>query len=173
MKTMKIVAVSDVRTDKNDREYKLVTLSNPSVMEVVDPESGEVFKARVQALKASMPAYKNSYLDDTPDFLWESEVGDIVLGEVVTRKVPSYTIEDENQESREVSLYTCAVLGSSEDEKTWETAIEKAFKNNGHTLTGEESPATEQATVSMTANAPEEDESVPEESEKEKSQLEF
>jgi hypothetical protein len=157
MKTMKVIAVSDVKQDKNGRDYKVVTLSNPSVVTMMDVETGELITAKVPPLKSKVTAYKETYLDDTPSFLWDAVEGETVLGSVVTRKVPVYDISD-GDVSRKVETYTCAVVANSDDSETWEVAIEKAFKNNGHPLNAEDAQTSDTIKVSLSEPETEEEE---------------
>lgn len=124
-----IVSVSDVLKDKNGRDFKIIELSNPTKTTVVDETTGEILIARIPAKRAKINAYKESYLDDKPHFLWDSKVGEVVAGEIVTREVMPYEINE-----RAVNTYTTAVFGNTDDKKAFEIEIERTFKNNGHPI---------------------------------------
>ena len=135
MKTMTVVAVSEVKTDKNDRSYKTVALRNQTKVNVVDPETGEIFTAHVPAKTAKINAYEESYLDGTPSFLYDLEEGAKVLGKIVTREVEEYEIVNEKG-ARAVRSYSTPVFGNS-DQPDWDLNITKAFRSAGHPLPGD------------------------------------
>jgi len=130
-KFLTVISVSDVRKDKNGRDYKLVELSNPEVETYVDEDTGEIIKALVEAKSVMTTAYKESYLNDKPSFLWKATEGMKVVGSIETRPVRPYVIGD-----REVNTYSAAVF-VKDDHPLFEVAVQKVFKSAGHPLVGD------------------------------------
>lgn len=146
-----VVEVSEVRQDKNGRNYKLVTFQSPQHKEVVDQTTGEIMLVRMPARTSSITRYEESYLDDKMQYLYDAEVGEKVPGAVVTRSVKEYEID-----GRPVSTYSTIVLGMTDD-PAFESAINAAFKSAGHEINENKSvtlPVTERASA-VKASQPE------------------
>lgn len=140
---MTVVAISEVKQDKNNRDYKTISLRNPTKVSMVDEESGEIFTAHIPAKTAKINAYQESYLDGTPSFLYDLESGAKVLGEIVTREVEQYEIVNEKG-TRAVDSYSTPVFGNSDD-SLWESNVTKAFRSAGHPLPGDVTSTEEKA----------------------------
>lgn len=130
MNLIKVTSVSDIRTDKNGREYKLVEFTNPDHAQVVDETTGELLLVRVQAKRATITQYKESYLNNKPDFMWDAKLGEFTMGEVVTREVAPYQID-----GKEINTYTTVVFGDN-TKPSWEIEVQKAFRSAGHPIAG-------------------------------------
>lgn len=124
-----VVKVSEDRTDKNGRNYKVVTFQSPNTIEIVDATTGELLNVRVPARRSSITRYEESYLDNQMHYMYDAVVGEKVPGQIVTREVPAYEID-----GRAVTNYTTVVLGMT-NEPAFESAIKQAFKSAGHDYT--------------------------------------
>lgn len=129
---VKIVAVSEERTDKNGRIFKLITVSSATNKEVTDPATGEIFFAVGKPKKTTIVAYQKSYLDDAPHYLYDLPVGTRVNGNIVTKTVEPYTIDTANG-PKELTRYTTFVEAEVED-FDYDEIVEKIFENAGHTI---------------------------------------
>lgn len=131
-KVVTIISVSENRTDKNGRIYQAVKVEAPSKREMVDEETGEIFYAIGRPKRATIVAYKMSYLDDAPHYLFDKEPGIRVYGTIVTRKVMPYEIEGDG-DTITVDRYTTFVEATTDDED-FEDRVISAFKSAGHEL---------------------------------------
>lgn len=127
-----VTEVSDMRQDKNGRNYKLVTFQGPQHVEIVDETTGEILLVRVPARTSSMTRYEESYLDDKAHYMFDAVVGEKVPGAIVTREVPAYEID-----GRATTSYSTIVLGMT-NEPSFEAKVRAAFKSAGHILEGAE-----------------------------------
>lgn len=146
MKTLKVVKVengydpqfADKRIDKNGKPYTYVQVSSPSMI-LAENELGEKVKMRVEPKISAFTAYRESYLLDangnpTPQYGHDFQVGELVPGDIVTRKVEKYFIENENgkdefegKKGRWVDIASVIVFGDS-DSPEWELKVQQAFK---------------------------------------------
>jgi len=127
-----VVKVSEERTDKNGRNYKVVTFQSPNTIEIVDATTGELLNVRVPARTTSMVRYQESYLNDQMEYLYDATVGEKIPGKIVTEQVAPYEIN-----GREVNTYTTAVLGMTND-SAFDAEIVRAFRSAGHDLLSQE-----------------------------------
>jgi hypothetical protein len=144
-----VVAVSDSRTDKNGKTYRMVTLQNPVYKTTVDPSTGEIRTILTPALKASHTAYDESYLDGTPEWLCSAKPGDLVEGRVEKRAVEQYEFTGRDGDQRLANSYTSVVFGDT-TQANWEDLVKAAFERNGHKLAESVIPAKR---VDITAGA--------------------
>jgi len=129
---VKIISVSETRTDKNNRTYKAIKVESSNSQEVTDPVTGEIFIAVGRPKRSNVIAYEQSYLDDAPHYLYNVPVGTAVYGTIVSKTVVPYTITTPDG-AREVNRYTTFVEASQTDDG-YDSIVQKAFENAGHTL---------------------------------------
>lgn len=129
---VKIVAISDIRTDKNGREYKLITVTSENRRSVTDPVTQEELLVVGRPKKTSIVSYAKTYLDDAPHYLYDLPVGTAVSGNIVTKSVEPYTIDTSNG-PKELTRYTTFVEADKED-ADYDQIVERAFENAGHTV---------------------------------------
>lgn len=133
--TLKITAISPVKQDKNKKNYKTIEFSTPSEV-LVDTANGKV-AAKALPRKTSINLYEESYLNGDMQFGYDAKLGDIFLGDIVTRKVTPYVIEfintEEETDYRNVDTFSTIVLGDTEA-GNWESLVKSAFKSRGHDL---------------------------------------
>ncbi|MDC6350735.1 hypothetical protein PP178_04160 [Zeaxanthinibacter sp. PT1] len=128
-----IIAVSDVKQDKNGRNYKRLRIESPSFEEVVDPITGEIGYALARPIKTTITAYEQSYLDDAPDYLWNAVAGTKVKGSIQRRTVAPYTFKSSNGDTITATKATVFVEANATDED-FDVAVAKALEASGHTL---------------------------------------
>lgn len=144
MKKVVIVTnVSEVKQDNGEkqehRNYRTIEISTPSKLMLPDPESGNMIPTRVAPRRTSINVYEESYLNNEMEFGYDVEVGERVLGDIVTRRVTPYKIPvidklgNETEEKREVSTYTTVVFGDSEAED-WDIIVKNTFHKRGHEI---------------------------------------
>lgn len=129
---VKIVAISDVRTDKNGREFKLITVSSANRREFTDPVTNESLLVVGRPKRTNIVSYAKTYLDDAPHYLYDLPVGTAVSGNIVTKTVEPYTIETTNG-PKEITRYTTFVEADQED-ADYNQIVQRAFENSGHTI---------------------------------------
>ena len=143
---VKKTAESAVKFDKNGRAYKTCTFSKMAVREVMIPGEGKVI-IEDKPVETSVNLYEQSYLDNKPQYGYNTAIGSYLSGDIVTRKVAPYVINSLNRTSgeiteRTVNTYTTVVfcpIGT--DAAAFESIVATTFKSRGH----------EVATESMTA----------------------
>lgn len=151
-----VVKVSEVLLDKNDKEYKKISVQTSSEKEIVDDSTGEVIKMRVAPRESSFTAYKESYLPGNKmQFGWDFKIGAKVAGDIVKKKVEAYTIQKEDGSITE-PLHIASVIVLGEDiADNWENLVQAAFKNKDFILVGStenKNPAVIAAKVSAQKN---------------------
>lgn len=127
MSLLTVSNVSEVKSDKNGKDYKVVEFSTPNTKDV------NGLKVRVQPKTSSKTFWEESYLDNKMQFGYDFIKGDLVEGNVVTREVAEYEIQVSNEEVRQVTSYTAVVFGDTFD-PSFEIEIQKAFKAAGHEI---------------------------------------
>lgn len=107
---VEVVEVSELKQDKNGRDYKTIRLQGLSQEEVNIAGKKYMVKSRTKAV--SMNQYKQSYLDDRPDAFFDAQVGDFLNVEIHTAEVKPYDIplDDGTGEVRTVTSYTFPVI---------------------------------------------------------------
>lgn len=122
-----VIAISEVKTDKNGREFKTLRLSAPAYKVQSVPGIGEV-RVKTKAKQVSVNAWKESYLDSKPSFGWDAKINDwLSVGIFVATNLEPYEITDTSSgEIREVTSRTFAVEeGTNPDTQ---------LKNDGYTF---------------------------------------
>jgi hypothetical protein len=124
-----VVGVSDVKTDKNKRNFKTLSLATPDKKEVTIP-GGKTVLAKIQPKIGKINVWEENYLNNTADYGYDLKEGDAILGDVVTQKVEAYEIPNpKTGEVYTVNTYSCVVLGDSAS-ASWASAVSKAFTSN-------------------------------------------
>ena len=160
IKVSKLLTVTGVeeKKDKNGLNYKTISVSTASERDVVDEETGEVFKVPVKSKKSSFNVFEHNYLELSalrdelgvakfkdipkerlseiaPDFGYQLEIGKKVEGDIITRRVVPYSIEREDGKTQIANTYTCVVLGNTTEED-FDISIEKEFTRRNHQFEG-------------------------------------
>lgn len=151
MKTsvMTVVAIVDGE-DKNGNKYRNIVVQTPSVAMV---DTGiQVVPVKVKPRLSSFNAWEVSYLESNkglPDFGYDFQVGDVLAGTIVTRKVltairndkreivgyqKTYSIENEGRASTITDEYSAVVIGDTADGQSFDAEIRKAFRRADHPL---------------------------------------
>lgn len=124
---------SEVRQDKNKRNYKIVTFSQETSVEINHPTKGKIV-ALGEKKVSRKKAYEQNYLNQTADLGWSEPVGTIFLGKLVTKAVVPYEFTDERTgEVKTANNYTAIVLGDTTS-PSFESAINSTFKSAGRSL---------------------------------------
>lgn len=125
----RVIDVSDIREDKNGREYRLLRLQGLTLTKEV--HGGIEVTVKAPGRKVSMTQYKESYLDNNPDAFWDSKVGDHVAVEIyAAQNLESYEIVNQDTgESRDVTSYTFPVIRGQNPLNV--------LKNAGHSFEGQ------------------------------------
>lgn len=122
-----VTGISEVKTDKNDREYKTIQVTKVEHKEIVNPLNGQKTIAIGNKRTSAFNAYKENYLGNM-DLGWESKKGEVLLGDLVTRKTTDYIIETADG-IKTVNSATVVVIGDSEDTVTFEKNVVRAFNS--------------------------------------------
>ena len=126
---MIIVVSEQLKKDINGKQYKYFTLFTP---EQIVQETRKHYTVMVKAKpkRCGYIAYATGYNNNQdPDPMYFMSVGDIVDGEIVTKQVEPYIINNEL-----ITTCTVPVFCSREDPIEFEIAIENAIKRAGKTL---------------------------------------
>lgn len=124
-------AESEVKQDRNGRNYKVIDLTEAAMM---NTPFGQVQKPQAQCRSTRIKVQEQSYLNDKEELGYSDPVfnksnpakGGIFEGAIVTRNVQPYEVND-----RVVSTYTTAVFGNTDD-AGFESAVKTRFKSAGH-----------------------------------------
>lgn len=134
MNYVKVIA-TEIAFDRNNREYKRVTLQSLGSDNYVDPITGEVSPVLAPATTVRAIGYKVPYLyEDSdasaiPDWMWNAQPGMVVQGAIVRRQVAPYELNGINRE-----FATVFVAGDSSNAAAFERAVQASFEKSGHTL---------------------------------------
>ena len=124
-KLLFVSGISEVKLDKNEREYKTIQVTKVEHQEVINPLTGKKTVALGNKRTSAFNAYKENYLGEM-DLGWESKVGQALLGDLVSRNTTDYEIESDGV-TRTVSSATAVVIGDSNDDVTFEKNTQRAF----------------------------------------------
>tara|TARA_R100001440_G_scaffold2904_1_gene7765 strand:+ start:3240 stop:3719 length:480 start_codon:yes stop_codon:yes gene_type:complete len=129
------VVATEITTDRNDREYKRVTLGTiAGTQTYTNPSTGEIHPVLAPSKTVRTIGYKVPYLYDeddesaVPDYLWNAVPGMVIEGQIVRREVLPYEINGEMR-----NYHTCFVQGNPNSAE-FPTAISAAFERSGRTL---------------------------------------
>ena len=139
------VSESEIKQDKNQRNYKTVMFSEVVMMKT---PFGEVLKPASQTRTRAHNAYEKSYLNDKEQPGYSDSIfdprnpskGGLFQGEIVSAMVEPYDIIDTRTgEVKVVDKYTAIVFGDS-DSPSFKSDIRAAFKSQGHNISEEAAP---------------------------------
>lgn len=133
MSFVTVVAISEIRKDKNNRNYKLLRMESRANKNIVDPATGEIIPVLARPTKTTITSYEQSYLDEAPDYLWDVEVGQKIYGTIVSREVAPYTFTGSDGNSVTVNRYKVFVEGTQMDDN-FEELVARAFASAGREL---------------------------------------
>ena len=103
-----VTNVSDNKVDKNNREYKVITLTTPEYHHCIDKFQKLTLALKAEKQYAKLTAWKEPYVSEHEDFGYSLQLEDKILGSIVTMQVEPYSINE-----RIVEQYTTIVLGDS------------------------------------------------------------
>jgi hypothetical protein len=138
-------------TDKSGNEFKTLTLSCTTFNTLVHPVTGATVNALGSSTNQTLNAWSTG-VDSPYNHLFNATVGTAVVGNLETREVEAYQIEDNiagQTTMRTVNTYTCFVAEDPTSAR-YEQAVRNAFRWNGHNLATEDAPA---ATIEVAAPA--------------------
>lgn len=143
IKTLEVMN-REVRTSKSEKtkgkEYAVVHVKTPNITMADDPRNpGRKIPVKLKAKdgrgnvgweKSNLPSMK-----DEEEFVWGLQKGDIVAGDVVSRKIEPHQFTDTiTGETRTITTATCTVFGDTSDVESFEVEIAKEFGRRGYTL---------------------------------------
>lgn len=130
-------AESEVKKDKNDRNYKTVTFTEVVTM---NTPFGEIIKPTNQSASRKINRYEKSYLNNTEELGYSEfifnpnkpERGGLFQGSIERRQVSPYDITN-SEGTIEANSYTTAVFGDTSS-PDFESLVKSAFKSQGHEI---------------------------------------
>lgn len=104
-----VIAVSDIKQDKNGRNYKTFRLQGLNKKKEI--HGGIEIEVKVPGRKVSINQYEENYLNGEPDTFYNASVGDYLGVEIYTaQNLEAYEIPDaETGEVREVTTFTFGI----------------------------------------------------------------
>ena len=124
--------------DKSGNNFNTLTVNCTTFNTMVHPVTGATVNALGSSTTQTLNAWDNGSVESPYNHLFNAPVGTAIVGNLETRDVESYFIEDNvagNTVSREVSTYTCFVAEDVNSPR-YESAVRNAFRWNGHPLAG-------------------------------------
>ena len=122
-------------TDKSGNEFKTITLNCTTFNTMKHPVTGQEVNALGSSTNQTLNAW-SAGVDSPYNHLYNAQVGTAVVGNLETREVEAYEIEDTvagETVLRTVNTYTCFVA-ETPDSPRYESAVRNAFRWNGHPL---------------------------------------
>lgn len=126
------VSETEVKKDKNGKNYKTVYFSKIAKQLVHHPLLGDVV-VDVPAKPSGINVYEASYLDESKQFGYDLAIGQYAMGDIVTKTVPEYEITSKTGEVRTVNTYTTVVFGD-DTKDNWNNVVKQAFLSKGHSI---------------------------------------
>lgn len=140
MNTIVKTSQSEVKQDRNGRNYKTVGFSE---VKHVDTPFGKMLLPASQSKTVKINCYENSYLNKMDagyaDPLFNANnpaLGGWFTGSIETREVENYDIISADGSARTVSTYTTVVFGDT-DSPAYESTVKSSFKSKGHEVIAE------------------------------------
>tara|TARA_R110002051_G_C8623761_1_gene483769 strand:- start:215 stop:739 length:525 start_codon:yes stop_codon:yes gene_type:complete len=131
MNFVQIDSISDVKQDKNGRNYVQISLSSGAKRTVLDKDSGKTYQVESPGKSTTVNSWEKTYLDESKHWMYDLKVGSLLDGTIYTAQVEPYIIEDEESgDNREVSTYTGFVLGFETD-AAFESRVRRMILDNG------------------------------------------
>jgi hypothetical protein len=131
------VAQSELKQDKNTRNYRTITFGE---VRFIETPFGKMVVPASQARTTKINCYENNYLNkmdvgyNDPIFNQSNPAnGGWFAGSIETREVGSYDIPTADGGVRTVSTYTTVVFGDT-DSPAFESAVKSAFSSKGHNV---------------------------------------
>ncbi len=131
------VAQSEIKQDKNGRNYKTVTFGE---VRYIDTPFGKQLVPALQARTTKVNCYENNYLGKQdpgyadPIFNQSNPAnGGWFMGGIETRGVREYDIPSADGGVRTVNTFTTVVFADS-DSPAYESSVKSAFSSKGHEL---------------------------------------
>ena len=116
--------------DKNGKEYIRLFFTNWSFQTRTNPATGEIVFVKEHSHVGNTNQYPESYTSSKrPDPYYRTQVGEMVTGMVVQRKVQPYT----TAKGFTVDYYNAVVFGDS-TMSDWESRVRREFEKNGVSL---------------------------------------
>ena len=137
--------------DKSGRNFKTITLQCTTFSQMTHPVTGATVNALGNSSTQTINAWEEG-VDSPYNHLFNATTGTAVVGNLETREVEAYQIEDTiagQTTMRTVNTYTCFVAEDPTSAR-YEQAVRNAFRWNGHNLATEDAPA---ATIEVAAPA--------------------
>jgi len=130
-------AESEVKEDRNTRNYKTVTFTEAVMMQT---PWGLVPKPSTQCVSTKINCYEENYLgrEDAGynDPVFDSSnpsAGGIFMGAIPQRMVEEYEITSSDGGVRQVETYKTVVFGDTTS-PSWENTVKAAFRSRGHEI---------------------------------------
>ena len=131
------VAQSELKQDRNTRNYKTVTFSE---VRFVETPFGKMVVPASQAKTTKINCYENNYLNkmdvgyNDPIFNQSNPTnGGWFAGSIETREVGSYDIPTADGGVKTVNTFTTVVFGDT-DSPAFESSVKSAFSSKGHNV---------------------------------------
>jgi len=128
-------AESELKQDKNERNYKTVTFTEAVMMQT---PWGLVPKPSTQCVSTKINCYEENYLGkEDPgynDQIFDPQnpsLGGIFMGAIPQRQVEEYEIVSSDGTVRQVEVYKTVVFGDTTS-PSWENTVKSAFRSRGH-----------------------------------------
>jgi len=130
-------AESELKQDKNGRNYKTVTFGE---VRFIETPFGKMVVPASQARTTKINCYENNYLNKMdagyadPIFNQSNPTnGGWFAGSIETREVGEYDIPSADGGARTVSTYTTVVFGDT-DSPAFESTVKSTFSSKGHNV---------------------------------------
>ena len=130
-------AQSEVKQDKNVRNYKTVTFGE---VRFIETPFGKMVIPASQARTTKINCYENNYLNkmdvgyNDPIFNQSNPTnGGWFAGSIETREVGEYDIPSADGGARTVNTYTTVVFGDT-NSPAFESTVKSAFSSKGHNI---------------------------------------
>lgn len=123
--------------DKSGNNFKTFNVTCTSFNTMKHPVTGQEINALGSATRQTLNAWETSAVESPYNHLYNATEGTAVIGNLETREVEAYQIEDNiagETVLRTVNTYTCFVAEDVNSPR-YESAVRSAFRWNGHPLT--------------------------------------
>ena len=122
--------------DKSGNNFKTFTLTCTTFNTMKHPVTGQEINALGSSTRQTLNAWETSAVESPYNHLYNASEGTAVVGNLETREVEAYQIEDNiagESVMRTVNTYTCFVAEDVNSPR-YENAVRSAFRWNGHPL---------------------------------------
>ena len=128
--------------DKSGNNFKTFTLTCTTFNTMTHPVTGQQINALGSSTRQTLNAWETSAVESPYNHLYNAAEGTAVIGNLETREVEAYQIEDNiagETVLRTVNTYTCFVAEDPASPR-YESAVRSAFRWNGHPLATVDTP---------------------------------